>query len=182
MSVPREAWARWRVRTGYPIALVCLWLTHPTLGSVLLGSAIALVGLLVRGYAAGYLRKNEALAEAGPYALTRNPLYLGSALFATGFIVSSRSWLAAALLIAYFATFYPMVMRREEEQLRTRYGEAFEEYARRVPLFWPRLRPGGAASTVRFSLAQYRRNREYQAAFGFAAIVLVLVAMAFWRK
>jgi protein-S-isoprenylcysteine O-methyltransferase Ste14 len=182
MSVPREAWARWRVRTGYPTAVVCLWLTHPTLLSVLIGSAIALMGLLVRGYAAGYLRKNEALAEAGPYALTRNPLYFGSALFAAGFIVSSRSWLAAALLVAYFATFYPMVMRREEEQLRTRYGQAFEDYALRVPLFWPRLRPSGAPSDAQFSFAQYRRNREYQAAFGFTAIVVVLLTLAIWRK
>lgn len=181
VTVPGEAWARWRVRAGYPLALLCLWLAHPTMYSTMIGSAIALIGLLVRGYAAGHLRKNEALAETGPYAHTRNPLYLGSMLLAAGFAAASRSWIAAALVAAYFAIVYTRVIRREEGQLRARYGPSFEEYARRVPLFWPRLR-ASAGSAAPFSFAQYRRNREYQAAFGFAGMIVLLAALALWRR
>jgi hypothetical protein len=85
-------------------------------------------------------------------------------------------------LAAYFAVFYPTVMRREEAELRLNYGVAFEEYARRVPLFLPRLGSAGGAGKVQFSFAQYLRNREYNAAIGVALIVTFLSVMAVWRK
>jgi protein-S-isoprenylcysteine O-methyltransferase Ste14 len=182
VSVPGQAWARWRVPLGYPIGLACVLLARPTMASVAAGSAFALLGLLVRGVAAGHLRRSEALADTGPYARTRNPLYLGSALLALGFVVASRSWIVAIVLAAYFAVFYPMVMRREEADLRAHYGAAFEEYARRVPLFLPRLRLRAGAGGTEFSLAQYVRNREYKAAVGAVAILAILSAMALWRK
>ena len=187
MSVPGWGWARWRAPLGYPLAALCLWLAHPTLRSVLLGSVIAFLGLLVRAVAAGHLRKWQALAVSGPYARTRNPLYFGSVLMAVGFALASRSWLAVAVVVAYFAVFYPMVMRREAAELRERYGPPYEAYAREVPLFWPRLRMNGTSSPSsptesQFSLAQYVRNREYQAAVGFVLLFATFAAMALWRK
>jgi len=183
LSVPARAWARWRVRLGYPLALIALWLAHPSLRSVWVGAVLALVGLLIRGAAAGHLRKSQALARTGPYARTRNPLYLGSAVLAASFAVASRSWIVAGLLTAYFASFYPRVMRREEEELRTQYGAEFDEYARSVPLFWPRLSGNpNADGEAEFSFAQYRRNREYRAAIGVILLLAVLAAMAIWWK
>ena len=182
MSVPRGAWARWRAPLGYPVAALCLWLAHPTVASAFAGSVVALLGLLVRASAAGYLRKREALAVTGPYARTRNPLYLGSALLAAGFMIAGRSWIAAALLAAYFLIFYSMVIRREQSELHAQYGAAFEEYAKRVPVFWPRLRVGNSAAKASFSFAQYVRNREYRAAIGAAMLAVLLAAMALWRK
>ena len=88
MSVPGAGWTRWRAPLGYPTAALCLWLAHPTFISASIGSALALAGLLIRASAAGHLRKREALAHTGPYAHTRNPLYLGSALMAAGFAVA----------------------------------------------------------------------------------------------
>jgi protein-S-isoprenylcysteine O-methyltransferase Ste14 len=143
---------------------------------------VALAGLLIRGAAAGHLRKGEALATSGPYARTRNPLYLGSALLAAGFVTVSRSWLVAALVVAYFFAFYPFLMRREERELRARFGAPFDEYAGRVPLFWPRLRVQGGAGAVRFSLAQYMRNGEYRAAVGVAVLMAALWALAVWGR
>ena len=167
---------RWRVRLGYPLALACLWLARPTPGRLALGAGIAGAGLVLRGAAAGHLRKHEQLTTSGPYAYTRNPLYLGSALLAVGFLVACGSWIVTALLTAYFALFYPAVMRREEQELRARYGSAFDDYAARVPLFWPRLTFGGTsrAPGERFSWALYRRNREYQAALGFLGAIALL--------
>lgn len=182
MSLPGEAWARWRVPLGYPVGLLCVWFARPTLWSVASGIVIALLGLLVRGAAAGHLRRAKALADTGPYARTRNPLYFGSALLAAGFVVASHSLIAAVVLTAYFAVFYPVVMRREEADLRLNYGVAFDEYARRVPLFWPRLGSRGAEGKTQFSFAQYVHNREYKAAIGVAIILGLLSAMAVWRR
>ena len=182
MSVPGEAWARWRVPLGYPVGFLCILLARPTLLSVAIGAVIALLGLLVRAAAAGHLRRAKALADTGPYARTRNPLYFGSALLAAGFLVASHSLFAALLLTAYFVVFYPTVMRREEAELRSNYGEAFEEYAKRVPLFLPRLGSSAGAGKMQFSFAQYIRNREYNAAIGTALILTFLSVMAVWHK
>jgi protein-S-isoprenylcysteine O-methyltransferase Ste14 len=148
-----------------------------------LGAAIGVAGLLVRAAAAGYLHKHESLAATGPYAYTRNPLYFGSALLTAGFLVGVNSWWAALIVGAYFAFFYPAVMRREEGELRARYGTAFDEYRGKVPLFFPRLTPAqlpGVAATT-FSWAQYRRNREYQATVGLLLALALLIALMRWR-
>lgn len=163
----RKFWMRWRVRTGYPVAVLFLVLASPTAAAILIGALVAFVGLAIRAYASGYLRKDQELATCGPYARTRNPLYFGSAILAAGFVIAGHSVWAGASVAAYFAIFYYAVMRNEEEDLRKRFGGTLDEYAARVPLFFPALTArstgGGAAS---FSWAQYSRNREYQAFIG----------------
>jgi hypothetical protein len=146
-------------------------LASPTPRSIVWGGVIAIVGLIIRAAASGHLRKDRELAVSGPYAWTRNPLYLGSAFLAAGFIVAGRSWIAGILVAAYFGVFYYAVMRNEERDLRVRFGAAFDEYCARVPLFVPhppagrvKSAAGGTAGT--FSWGQYRRNREYQALIG----------------
>ena len=161
---------RWRVRAGYPLAILFLYFAAPTPLAIGIGAAIAALGLFVRGAAAGHLRKLETLTTSGPYAWMRNPLYFGSALLAGGFAVAGHSIWAALVLIVYFGTFYPVVMKKEEGELRERYGAAFIEYAERVPLFFPRPPRRGdrlsPAESNGFSWEQYKRNREYQAALG----------------
>ncbi len=182
MAIGGQIWMRWRVRLGYPVALLCLWLARPSPRTILAGAAIAMLGLALRALAAGHLRKGEGLATSGPYAYTRNPLYLGSALVATGLLVASGSWVAAAVLTLYFVLFYTAVMRREEQELRERYGAAFAAYAARVPLFRPLLKSSsGPANAARFSWAVYRANREYQAALGLLGGVALLWLRMLWR-
>jgi protein-S-isoprenylcysteine O-methyltransferase Ste14 len=170
VSQQRNIWMRWRVRTGYLVAVLYWLLAAPVTRSILLGGIIALVGLLIRGAASGYLRKYESLATSGPYARTRNPLYLGSGFLALGFAIAGDSLTAGALVMAYFATFYYQVMRNEEADLRQRFGAIFDAYAARVPLFFPwippkkrEFPPAGGGS---FSWPQYLRNREYKALIG----------------
>ena len=182
MSATELKWVRWRARLGFPLAAICLWLARPTPRWILAGAAIAVAGLAIRAAAAGYLRKGEAVAMSGPYARTRNPLYLGSALLAMGFVAASRSWAVAVLVAAYFLALYPFLMRREEAELRRRFGPPFNEYAKRVPLFWPRLRSEDGAGDTRFSWSQYARNREYQVAMGMAALLAVLWALSIWQR
>jgi len=182
MGWPPAFWTRWRVRVGYPVAVAYLWFASPTWKSVATGGAIAALGLVVRALAAGHLRKWEGLATSGPYACTRNPLYFGSTLLAVGFAVAGHSWIGAALIAAYFAVFYPSVIKREEAELRARYGRAYEEYAARVPLFWPRIRRQTPAPLEQFSWPLYRRNHEYQAALGFLAGLALLILRMYWRR
>ena len=175
--------ARWRVRIGYPLAILILWFARPTPRSILLAIPLGLLGLLVRGLAAGHLHKQEVLTMSGPYRYTRNPLYLGSSFLAAAAAIATYSWISAAILCVYFALFYSIVMRREEEELRQHHGAAFDQYAKAVPLFFPRLTPAGLspAGPVAFSFAQYKKNREYRAAIGFA-LLLSLLLLIWWLR
>ena len=181
MSEAAALFARWRVRLGYPLAIFVLWFARPTPRSVLYGALVGLLGLSIRAYAAGYLHKQSVLTVTGPYAHTRNPLYLGSSVLALGAAVATRSWISALILSAYFAGVYAVVMRREERELYVQHGEAFKAYADAVPLFLPRLTPArvSGASPGSFSIARYKKNHEYEAAVGF--LLLLFVLWVIWR-
>jgi protein-S-isoprenylcysteine O-methyltransferase Ste14 len=184
MSLPGGFFMRWRVRLGYPLAAVVLWFSRPAPRSILLGGLVGLVGVWLRAYAAGFLHKHEVLTVTGPYAHTRNPLYLGSAILALGAAIAMGSPISASILLLYFVLFYSMVMRREERELHLHHGAAFEEYARAVPLFLPHLRAAklAGASPGAFSFAQYKKNREWQAALGFLLLFAALLLIWHFRS
>ena len=171
---------RIRVPLGFAFALLYFWLARPTVKSILLGTVLVIPGLAVRALASGQLQKNEQLATAGPYAYTRNPLYLGSLILAMGFAVASRSWwIVAGIVLLFFAIYLP-VIRAEELFLRQRFPQ-FEDYARQVPRFFPRLFPA-AKDSGDFSWNLYWKHREYNASLGAALMLAALVAkMLFWR-
>jgi protein-S-isoprenylcysteine O-methyltransferase Ste14 len=181
MSGAGNFFVRWRVRLGYPLAMAVLYFSRPTPLSILLGALTGAIGLWVRAYAAGYLHKQEVLTVSGPYAYTRNPLYLGSAILALGTGIATRSWISALILVVYFAVFYSIVMQREAKELNLRHAASFEEYARAVPLFIPRLTAARLSTdlTGSFSLSQYKKNHEWQAAVGFLFLLVVLLVI--WR-
>jgi protein-S-isoprenylcysteine O-methyltransferase Ste14 len=186
VSKPRKFWMRWRVRVGYPVAIVYWLLAWPTPRSIAVGAGVAALGIIVRAAASGQLRKGQELATSGIYSRTRNPLYLGSALLAAGFIIAGHSLWAGLLVGVYFGVFYYAVTRNEEEELRERFGTAFEEYAASVPLFFPSLfRPGKRSAEGQtekaFSWAQYRRNREFKALIGTLG-ALVFVWFRMWLR
>ena len=179
MTAAGQFFVRWRVRLGYPLAIAVLYFARPTPPSILIGALVGVAGLFVRALAAGYLHKQEVLTTNGPYAYTRNPLYLGSSILALGVAIATRSWISAVILILYFSLFYSIVMQREANELRARHGASFDEYAKSVPLFFPRLMPksnlGGTESS--FSLGQYQKNHEWQAAIGFLIVLVVLYGL-----
>jgi len=181
MSTAGNFFVRWRVRFGYPLAIAVLYFSRPAPRRILLGALVGVLGLWVRTYAAGYLHKQEVLTVTGPYAYTRNPLYLGSAILAVGAGLATQSWISVSVLIVYFAVFYSMVMQREAKELRLRHGASFEAYASAVPLFIPRLTAAKLTgdSAGSFSFAQYKKNHEWQAAVGFLFLLLVLLLI--WR-
>ena len=173
--------ARWRVRLGYLLAVLVLFFARPRPQFIAIGATVGLLGLWLRAYAAGYLHKQEVLTVTGPYAYTRNPLYLGSAILALGAGIATRSWISGAILLVYFAVVYSVVMRREEGELLGHHGAAFQEYAAAVPLLLPRLTAArlAGANAGQFSFAQYKKNHEYQAALGYLLLQVALLIL--WR-
>jgi len=173
---------RIRVPLGFAFAVLFLWLAKPTLLFLVLSLALVIPGLLLRGYASGYVKKNAELTVMGPYAHTRNPLYLGSILIAFGFAFAARSlWIAMALAILFAAIYIP-VIRSEEEYLRSVFPE-FDAYVKTVPRLLPRIVAAGGSGATKgvFSGALYRKHREYNALLGaagmYAALILKLVLL-----
>lgn len=167
---------RIRVPLGFAFALLYFWLARPTWGSIALGAVLIVPGLVIRALASGHVRKNETLATSGPYAYTRNPLYLGSLLIGIGFSIAALNWWIGAVLVAMFFAIYVPVIRSEEQFLRAKFPE-FDEYAKKVPQMLPRVTPAPTLSddAVGFSTALYLKHHEWNALLGAAAIVAVLV-------
>lgn len=193
MSAPLEHqdWiSRWqkvarriRVPLGFATAalyLYELWRHAPRPAAVAWSLALVVPGLWLRGYAAGYVKKNQELTMTGPYAHVRNPLYLGSILIAAGFAVALESWAVGAALAVMFAAIYVPVIVSEERFLRATFPQ-FGEYCERVPRLIPRLtaaRMPGEAGEGRFFLPLYLKHREYNALLG---AVLLYVSLLFLR-
>ena len=166
--------ARLRVPSGFVLVVVFAWFSRPTARSLALGLPFGLVGLALRAWAAGCLAKNQQLATGGPYAYTRNPLYLGTLLVAAGLVVASRNIGLGILFIAVFLLVYLPAIQLEEQHLRSLFPD-FAPYAERVPALWPRLTPAPAKNPNPFQAALYLRNQEYQAGAGFTAGMLFLL-------
>jgi protein-S-isoprenylcysteine O-methyltransferase Ste14 len=151
------------VPAGWLVGALALALARPTPESVLIGMALALPGEALRLWASGHIDKTRALATGGPYAHTRNPLYAGSLALGLGVASASASlWVVAALAL-YFLAFYPPVVREEAAFLRAKFADAYAAWAAEVPLFVPRLTPGGPRGS-RFDWDRVARNREWRTA------------------
>jgi protein-S-isoprenylcysteine O-methyltransferase Ste14 len=168
---------RIRVPLGFVFAVLYLWLARPSWRFLAIGAIVILPGLLIRASASGHVRKNEALATSGPYAYTRNPLYLGSLLMGLGFAVAARSWWVGVVLVVMFFAIYLPVIRDEEAFLRQKFPE-FEGYARQVPRMFPKImaRSREQEPSDGFSFDLYLKHREYNALLGALAMVAVLIA------
>ncbi len=170
---------RVRVPLGFCFAAVFLWLARPSWESMAGSLLLVLPGVWLRGYAAGYVKKNAELTVTGPYAHTRNPLYLGSMMIAFGFAAAAGSWWILLVLTALFLAIYMPTILSEEEYLRGKFA-GFDAYAAKVPRLLPRVTPAriGPAGEAggSFSKKLYLHHREYNAAMGAIAIYAALAA------
>jgi len=170
---------RFRVPLGFLLSAVFIVLARPSALTLSIGGSIAVIGLLIRAWAAGHIHKFEKLAVTGPYSFTRNPLYLGSFILAVGFTVAAGVWWLALITAALFLGIYFPVMRVEEQDLRERFKGEFDEFAENVPLFFPRPTPWKKLD-ARFDLQLYLKHREYQAAIGLVLGLAVLTLKAIY--
>ncbi len=163
-----------RVPAGTLIGIAFLLLMHPSRRSLWLGGAITLSGALLRIWSAGHIDKGKVLACTGPYALTRNPLYLGSFLMAIGILLAGQGYWLILPFILFFAVIYFPVMRAEEEELRSGHGDLFDKYCRAVPLFLPRFSTGYSMGPG-FLWSRVLRNREHRNLMGLVVAELFLI-------
>ncbi len=164
---------RLRVPSGFLLAAVFLFLADPTWLSLLLGLPFSAAGLALRSWAAGHLRKDEALVASGPYGWTRNPLYLGTFLIALGCAIASAELAVVAAVFALFFLIYLPVMEQEEEHLLKLFP-GYEEYASSVPLLLPK--PPPSPSPLSYQAGLWRRNKEWKAWYAFLAVEVFLLA------
>ncbi|HEU0173224.1 MAG TPA: isoprenylcysteine carboxylmethyltransferase family protein [Blastocatellia bacterium] len=167
---------RLRVPIGFITAILFVIFSRPTWRSLAVGVPIAFCGATVRAWASGHLWKNSELAVSGPYAFTRNPLYFGSFVMASGCAVCGGSlWLSLWLMALFLAVYLP-VMQAEAAHMQRLFAGDYEKWASNVPLFIPRVTPYRNGRTQRFDPRQYLRHREYRAAIG---LVIVICALSF---
>jgi protein-S-isoprenylcysteine O-methyltransferase Ste14 len=153
-------------------------LAKPTWLSISLGAVVTAIGVGIRASASGHVKKNAELTKTGPYAYTRNPLYLGSIIIAAGFAIAALSiWIVILLIVMFLAIYVPVILS-EESFLRSTFSD-FDEYCRRVPRIVPRISPAYAGSGA-FSRDLYFRHREYNALVGTAAMLAALVVKLVW--
>ncbi|HEY7448574.1 MAG TPA: methyltransferase [Vicinamibacterales bacterium] len=164
MADPLAWLARRRVTLGFVCGAAALWLAQPTWATWTVGCGIALVGELVRIWAAGHLEKDREVTSSGPYRFVGHPLYLGSTIMGIGFAIAASNILVAALVALYLAATLSAAMRREQSFLDGSFGDRYRAYRSGREL----------DQTRRFSLERARRNREYRAVGGFVAVALIL--------
>jgi protein-S-isoprenylcysteine O-methyltransferase Ste14 len=172
-----------RLRLVWLLILPFLWFAEPTPPLLLVGVLLAALGLWIRAWAAGFIRKEEALATSGPYAHTRNPLYLGSFFLGLGVTIAGGQWIFVVLFLVFFVAVYGRTMRGEAELLEGLFGDAYRHYAANVPLLLPRVtayQAPGAPGSTGFDLERWRGNKEYEALLGAVAAFAFLTVRLFW--
>ena len=185
---------RIRVPAGFLLAPLLFVSARPTAGSLAAGAFIAMIGLAIRAWASGHLKKNQELTTSGPYAHTRNPLYLGTFLLGVGVAVGGGAWWFVALFAAFYLAIYVPVMFAEADTMRELFSDEYERYSEQVPLFVPRPTPYGAHGSHsyaaqlkrsrwragrQFEISLYMRHREYRAALGFVVVYALLATKMF---
>ena len=188
---------RWlRLRAVWVLVLAFLFFAEPEPEVLLVGAGVALVGAAIRAWAAGTILKKRELAVSGPYAFTRNPLYLGSFFIGLGVTIAGGRWVFVVLFLVFFALVYGKTMKTEREELEKEFGQAYRDYVSHVPMFRPRLTPyhppGGGRDQRKggseagdtegegFSLRRYKKNREWEAALGLLGGFAFLVGKMIW--
>lgn len=172
-----------RLKSVWLLIIPFLWYARPTLQLLLIGAALAGLGLFIRAMAAGFIHKEKQLTTTGPYAFTRNPLYFGTFFLGLGITIAGGHWAFPVLFLVFFAGVYGRTITGEARLLTELFGDQYRAYAANVPLFIPRptpWRPEGAPPPAGFDYARYKRNREYEALMGAIAGFAFLTARMFF--
>ncbi len=167
---------RWRVRAASIGLILAIIFARPDLTSFLTGLGICFLGLLIRTWSAGHLRKEKELAISGPYQYTRNPLYLGNFVIGISVAFASRSWWVLGYFAAYFLLFYPLVIKREMKRMKELFPDEYDEYKKKAPLFFPTWKPFSLLRKNKFSRKLFWKNKEWRALTG-AFLFWVILAL-----
>ena len=146
---------RWRSFTPLllvPVAVPLLWFSRGLRSPAwtVAGLLACAIGQLLRAWVIGQVPdgtsgQNEVLIAtqlntAGPYAHTRNPLYLGNLLITIGLCLVAHEPAVLALVALLFGLQYRAIIAAEEQFLRGQFGAAFDDFCAKVPRFWPSIK------------------------------------------
>jgi protein-S-isoprenylcysteine O-methyltransferase Ste14 len=161
--------------------ILVILLAQPNFHSLLAGVGFCILGLLLRAWACGHLKKDKKLTITGPYRYTRNPLYLANLIIGISVVAASRSWWVFAIFSLYFLLFYPVIIMREKNKMEKLFPEKYAEYNKKVPLFLPSIKVYSTAPETAFDWALYNKNKERRAAIAalFFWTVIVLKMLLF---
>lgn len=176
-----------RLRAVWLLVVPFLLFATPDVRTFVGGAALAAVGLAVRAWSAGTIRKDQTLTTSGPYAFTRNPLYLGSLLLGTGVTMAGGHWIWPALFLAFFVVVYGRTVAEEARLLADLFPARYPPYRDSVPAFLPRLTPwhepvlvpDQADAPEGFRWEQYRAHREWEALLG-VVVAFALLGVRLW--
>jgi len=171
---------KWRVRFGLLSLILTVLFAKPMLLSLLLGLVITIMGLTLRLWACGHLKKEKELTTSGPYRYTRNPLYLGNIIIGIGVVVGSNSWWAIIIFTVYFLVFYPIIILEEKGRMQKYFPQQYRAYSKNVPLFFPNFHPSWLKSPRKFSWQLYKDNKEPRALVGALIYWATLVLLMFF--
>lgn len=195
--IPTVSWReRYRVRIGFAFAILFLWRAQPrSIVLLFLGLGIALIGVLIRQWAAGCVKKMDELATSGPYALVRHPLYLGSFIAAFGVLLSASSF-SFSMTKPYFdrtlffwAFFWILIdsiykpkIEQEEKNLEAKFSNQFIEYVQKVPQLFPNRLRFSDLDFSSFRIAVWKKNEEYWSLIGYFILCAILIARYSYRS
>ena len=166
---------RFRQFVGIVFLFVLTFLGKPAeLGALgrtlfLAGTGFAALGILIRFWASGHVKKDKQLATTGPYGYVRHPLYVGNHLITLGFCLASGLWWSFVVWAAIALVFYPGTIAHEDEVLHRLFGKTWETWRKRTHALIPRLTSYSPGEKGDWSLAQSWHNGEPQ-------IIAILVA------
>jgi protein-S-isoprenylcysteine O-methyltransferase Ste14 len=158
--------------------LAVLWVATPSSRSIFAGFLLMMAGMFFRAWSSGYINKDKELATAGPYSLTRNPLYFGSFILGTGIAVAGNNMIAYVIFAAYYLTFFTFLIAIERKRMRRRFGAQYDSWARQANLFFPKIK---RVEPYGFNIAFYMKNREYRVLF-FSLFVTAVLIVKFLKK
>jgi protein-S-isoprenylcysteine O-methyltransferase Ste14 len=167
---------RWRVRAASIGLILAIIFARPDLTSFLTGLGVCFLGLLIRTWSAGHLRKEKELAISGPYRYTRNPLYLGNFVIGISVAFASRSWWVLGYFAAYFLLFYPLAIKKEMKRMKELFPDEYDEYKKKAPIFFPTWKSFSPSGKNKFSWKLFRKNKEWRALTG-AFLFWVILAL-----
>lgn len=195
---------KFRSFTPVPVLLVLAWLLGrsrggPGLGGAsvdamldVLGVLVALAGQALRFYTLGQVPEGTSgqgnqleavtLNTRGPYSHVRNPLYVGNFGICFGLILIANDLWVGLIALAFFFGEYFFIIRAEENFLRGRFGEKFDEFCARVPRWIPRLKPAyEGALRQGFDLGRALK-KEHNPFAAWALGAVVLLAWESWAR
>jgi protein-S-isoprenylcysteine O-methyltransferase Ste14 len=182
-------WEKYRVRLGFAFAIVFVWRGQPKhLIFLILGLGIAAIGIVLRQWAAGCVKKMNTLATGGPYAFVRHPLYLGSFLAGFGLILTTSSFALSlaspnlertllfwVLFFLFIEWVYKPKIAKEEELLHQKFQNSFKTYVETVPALFPKKIQWSKLDFKTFQWSVWKKNKEYQSLLGYSVLASFLI-------